>query len=572
MIWQRIKRWMPALMMAGGIFVAAVAQPPRLAQPAKSAKTVKTVKKPKSPLLQPDTTPIRPTIPTANRNQPGRLFLEGADSLIANEMLPNAQVLVGNVKFRRGAMYMYCDSAIFYSSPTQQTDSMEAYGNVRMQQGDTLFLYGDEMEYSGFMELATIYAEGNNMVRLINRDVKLTTQVLHYDVGIGLGYYDVGGTLTDPNNTLRSLEGEYIPSTKEANFYTNVKLDGRTNKGDTVLLFTDTLTYNTQSRTAYIVCPSKIISRDGVILSSNGDYNTATNVGWLYDRSLVLTKRGNTLTGDTLYCDRTNGIGEAFGSMVLTDSTRQVTLEGDYGYYSESNDSSYCTGRARAMEYSHPDTLYLHGRVIRSWSLPDSTHMMVAAPRVRFYRADVQGICDSMTMVEADSTLRMDIHPVVWTDQRQVFGNEIRIFFNDSTVDRMHLPDFGFAAEHLDEDLYNQLSGREMMAYMLDGHLRQLDVNGSVQMVIFPQENDSTFNKVANLESSYLKATFANDEIDRAKLWSETSGTVTPLYLAKKSLYTLPKFKWYESLRPTSPESIFIISDEMDQLMRSAGD
>jgi len=77
---------------------------------------------------------------------------------------------------------------------------------------------------------------------------------------------------------------------------------------------------------------------------------------------------------------------------------------------------------------------------------------------------------------------------------------------------------------------------------------------------------------VANLESSYLKATFANDEIDRAKLWSETSGTVTPLYLAKKSLYTLPKFKWYESLRPTSPESIFIISDEMDQLMRSAGD
>ena len=556
---RRLRRLIPALLLTGSIFAAALAQSPKPA-----------ARKAVSPLQRPDTTAIRPTIPQADRNMPGRLFLEGADSLIANESMPNAQILVGNVKFRRGGMYMYCDSAIFYSSPTNRTDSMEAYGNVRMQQGDTLFLYGDEMEYSGYLELATIYAEGANKVRLINRDVTLTTMVLHYDVGIGLGYYDCGGTLTDPNNTLRSLEGEYVPATKEANFYTDVNLDGRTNKGDTVLLFTDTLTYNTASRVAFICCPSEIISRDGVIYSSNGDYNTASNIGWLYDRSLVVTKRGNTLTGDTLYCDRTTGIGEAFGAMVLTDSVRQVTLEGDYGYYNEQNDSSYVTGRARAMEYSRSDTLYLHGRVIRSWMIPgDSTHIMVANPRVRFYRADVQGVCDSMTMVEADSTLRMDRHPIVWTGDRQVFGNEIKIFFNDSTVDRVHLPDFGFTAEHLDEDLYNQLSGREMTAYMDDGKLRQLDVNGSVQMVMFPQENDSTYNKVANLESSYLKATFTDNEIDRAKLWSETSGTVTPLYLAKRSLFTLPKFKWYESLRPTDPESIFIIPDEMEQLLSS---
>ena len=42
--------------------------------------------------------------------------------------------------------------------------------------------------------------------------------------------------------------------------------------------------------------------------------------------------------------------------MVLTDSARQITLEGDYGFYNELTDSAYVTGRARALEHSRPDT------------------------------------------------------------------------------------------------------------------------------------------------------------------------------------------------------------------------
>ena len=63
----------------------------------------------------------------------------------------------GDVVFRRGDMMMYCDSAIFFS--TAASDSMEAYGSIRMEQGDTLFLYGDWLEYSGSLALATVYAD-----------------------------------------------------------------------------------------------------------------------------------------------------------------------------------------------------------------------------------------------------------------------------------------------------------------------------------------------------------------------------------------------------------------------------
>ena len=269
---------------------------------------------------------------------------------MANPRVPDAQILVGDVVFRRGDMMMYCDSAIFFS--TAASDSMEAYGSIRMEQGDTLFLYGDWLEYSGSLALATVYADDGNTVRLINRDVTLTTTVVNYDMNIDLGYYNVGGTLTDPRNTLSSAEGEYSPSTKDANFYRHVRLEGITEAGDSVWVFSDTLSYNTDTRIATLTCPSRIISKDGEILTSNGIFNTATNHTSLFDRSIVKTSNGNTLCGDTLFYDRTAGRGEAFGNMVLTDSARQITLEGDYGFYNELTDSAYVTGR-RAPSSTH---------------------------------------------------------------------------------------------------------------------------------------------------------------------------------------------------------------------------
>lgn len=521
--------------------------------------------------------PIVPTIPDVDRHTPGRVFLEQADSLISNPLVPDGQILIGNVVFRRGDMLMYCDSACFYTSAA--ADSMEAFGNVHMEQGDTLFLYGDRLEYSGSRELATIYADDydmNSRVRLINRDVTLTTTVLNYDLGISLGYYDVGGTLTDPRNTLESIEGEYSPVTKDASFYRHVVLDGISESGDSLHLYTDTLIYNTDSRIATLTCPSRIVTKDGIIYTDNGRFDTNTSQAWLYDRSTVHTYQGNTLTGDTLFYDRQFGFGEAFGMMVLTDSARHVTLEGEYGFFNERTDSAFTTGRARAMEYSGIDTLYLHADTIRAFTLlPDSaagrsdtTRMMIACPGVRFFRRDIQGVCDSMTFLQSDSTLRMDIHPIVWSDNRQVFGNVIHVYMNDSTVDRAHLPQFAFMAEQIEGSYFNQLSGREMIAYMKDGHLSRLDVNGSVQGIMLPMEDDSTYNKVANITSSFLSATFGKNELERARMWDQTSGTVTPLYLAKKSLFRLPKFAWYDVLRPLSPDSIFVYPPEWQQLLQ----
>ena len=540
--------------------------------------------------------PIRPSIPKANRAAAGRIFLEHADVLHKQDR-DSFMVLSGTVHFSKGAMQMYCDSAHYY--PT--SESMDAFGNVRMQQGDTLFIYADELNYDGLREIAYLYADEGKDVRMINRNVRLNTPEFTYDMVDERGYYTNGGVLTDPQNRLVSVEGEYLPATKEANFYIDVhlhRIDGR----DTLDIYSDTMYYDTRTRIAEFYSPTEIISARGTIHTTEGVYDTRNNQAQLFKHSTVHTDSTSTLTGDTILYDRDRGYGEAFGNVDITDSARQTTLRGTYGYYNRLVDSAFVTGRALAMEYSRGDTLYMHGRYIKSILdidtirttvtdtiappagspdtvqpqiikreivSTDSTHVFTAWPRVRFYRSDMQGLCDSMIFVQRDSTLHLHHHPVVWSDDRQIFGNRIILYLNDSTIDRALLPDFAFTAQHIEDDYYNQLTGKVMEAWFNGGELSRLDVSNSVEAIFYPEENDSTINKMVNLQTANMRGWFEKRALIRMKTWPESNGRVTPLYLAKRSDLLLSKFQWYGTLRPRDSQDIFNVTEEMDALMEN---
>lgn len=559
---------------------------------------------------------INPRIPKAQRTAE-LVFLEHANQLFRREN-EDYMILVGNVEFSKGGMRMYTDSAHYYDA----TGSFDAFGNVKMEQGDTLFIYGDELNYDGQTEIANLFGYNGRKVRLINRDVKLETDIFTYDMYEDLGYYLTGGVLTDRDNRLESVRGEYSPATKEANFYTNVVLTS-VRPDDKLEMRNQELYYNTATHLAEFHVPTIITNKDGRIDSNDGIYNTETGIAELFAHSIVTTTRGSTLEGDTLFYDKTTGIGEAWGNMALVDTVRQSSLMGDYGYYNELLDSAFVTGHAVAMEYSKGDTLYIHGMYLTSVltidslsrvvgtdtiftpsdvntlqpgsdfalspekndadslseTLPqftlvdrieeyvDSTHIVSAWPRVRIFRSDLQGLCDSLVFTQNDSIVRMFHHPVVWSEDKQIFGNLVVLHVNDTTIESATLPDFGFMAQQIEGQHFNQLSGKSMKAWFIDGDLHRTLVEGNVQGIIYPEENDSTINKLVNFKTSNLEAFYANREMKRLKMWSQTNGEAVPLYLANYTDLHLPMFQWYIEMRPSSPQDIFIIPDEMEQLM-----
>ena len=185
--------------------------------------------------------------PRRNAAQPAKskVYLLHADVLKKSKDNPDpdAQILVGNVSFRHDSIYMYCDSACFY----EKSNSLEAFDNVKMEQGDTLFLYGDYLFYDGNTQIAKV----RNNVRMENRTTTLTTDSLNYDRIANLGYFFDGGTLMDEENVLTSDWGEYSPATKMSVFNYEVEL-----VNPQFTLTSDTLRYNTATKVANIVGPS----------------------------------------------------------------------------------------------------------------------------------------------------------------------------------------------------------------------------------------------------------------------------------------------------------------------------
>lgn len=488
----------------------------------------------------------KPETPEKKKTRVDLLFAEEAQS--DQQARPNVQVLVGSVKLRHDSMYMYCDSALIF----EKTNSVEAFGNVRMEQGDTLFIYGDYLYYDGMAQLAML----REHVRLINRTTELTTDSLNYDRVYNLGYYFDGGTLTDEENVLTSIWGEYSPATKLAVFNHEVEL-----VNPQFVLTSDTLKYSTFTKVATILGPSDIVSKENHIYSERGIYDTQTDQAELLDRS-VLTNGGRKLTGDSLFYDRRQGYGEAFNNVQMNDTVNRNMLTGDYCFYNELTQNALATRRAVAVDYSQGDSLFMHGDTLRLVTFhlnTDSVYReMRAYHKVRAYRTDVQAVCDSLVYNSKDSCLTMYTDPILWQGTQQLIGEEIKVYMNDSTINWAHIINQALAVEQKDSIHYNQVSGKEMMAYFDNGEMRRVDVNGNVLVVFYPvEERDSSLIGMDYTEGSFLRMLLKDRRMERGSFIGKATGTMYPLEQAPADKMKLPSFVWFDYIRPRNKEDIF---------------
>ena len=464
------------------------------------------------------------------------------------------QLLLDSVQFYHDGAKLFCDSAHY----NKELNIFEAFSNVRMEQGDTLFLYGDYMEYDGNTKLAKV----RENVRMENGSSTLFTDNLDFDRVKNIGYYFDGGMLVDSNkdgeNVLTSFWGQYEPNIKLATFMDSVKL-----VNPKFTLTSDMLKYNTNNKIAFITKPATIVSDSGIIYTSNARYNTDTEKSILLDRSLIVNKEGNrTLTGDSIIFDRATGQGEAFGHMSLQDTTKKVILRGDYGFFNEVTEFTYATDSAYCIEYSQGDSLFLSADTLKMQK--DSIYRdMLAYHNVRFYRSDMQGVCDSMQFNTRDSVLHMYRDPILWNNKNQLTGDTIDIFMNDSTIDYVHVKRYSFSIEQTDSIRFNQLKGRTMRVFFENKDVRHVLVEGDANSIFYPKEDnkdperDGEIIGLNRLESSYFEIFFKDKKFEKLRAWPKPVAKMTPLEMVIPDQTKLPDFYWYDYLRPLDKDDIF---------------
>ncbi|MDR2840771.1 MAG: hypothetical protein LBV75_05850 [Paludibacter sp.] len=492
--------------------------------------------------------PVADPIHTANAKL---VFLEQANTLSYDEVaLPGIQVLRGEVRFRQDNALMYCDSAYFY----ENANSMDAFGNVRMEQGDTLFVYGDYLFYDGNTRLARL----RRNVKLINRNTTLVTDSLNFDRNTNLAYYYTGGKITDPENTLTSVWGQYNTASDDALFRNTVKL-----LNTRFTLDSDTLKYNTKTNIANIVGKTHIIYQNETdVYTRRGWYNTNNEQMMLLDRSLVVHKDGKTMIGDTIFYDKKTKFGEGFVNVELTDSVQKSTLYGDYVFYNERDSLGIATDSALLVDWSSADTLWVHADTLNTFK--DSIYNAARGiNNVRIYRHDLQGICDSLTYTARDSIMNLYGEPVLWTDNNQLSGDFIQAFTKNQKVERVDILHNAIASQQDDSIYFNQLSGKEIVAYIDSGELRRVHVNGNAETIyITRNDSDYTVLGINKTISSYVFMYLKDKKIERIVMPQKASGVLYPEgQLAGGDLY-LKNFFWLSRQRPASSSDVLIIPEK----------
>ena len=476
------------------------------------------------------------------------LYMLHADATRGDETrLPDAVILVGNVQLRRDSMYMYCDSAYLFT----KRNSVQAFGNVRMEQGDTLFLYGDYADYDGDLNIARVRSN----VRLVDKNTVLETDSLNYDRNINLAYYFDGGTLSDEQSTLDSYWGEYDVNTKEAVFTNGVTLHN-----PQFIMQSDTLHYNTATNIAKIVGPTQIDNAQNRIRTHLGYYNTNRRQATLLMRSVV-SNGSKEITGDSLFYDEKRGVSEAFGNIVYSDTVGRNMLTGEYGYMNELVESSYVTGRAVVMDYSQGDTLYMSADTI--WAVThnvdtDSLYRIVrACHKVRAYRSDIQAVCDSLVFDSRDTCMTMYKDPILWYSNMQLLGEEIKIYMDTASIDWVNIINQTLYAERMGEQEYNQIRGQEMRFLFTGGDLSEMQVIGSVEVRYYPLDGDSVMLGLNCTESGRLTTFMKDGEVDKILIPTKADGIFYPLGQVPQEKRFLDNFAWFDYVRPTDKDDIF---------------
>ena len=485
-----------------------------------------------------------------SKTEQKRVYLVHADELFYDRWKNNnAQVLRGNVQFEHDGAKLFCDSANFFEA----SNSFEAFGHVRMYQGDTLSLTSDYGYYDGSEQLM----QALQNVVLKHRSMTLYTDSLYFDRLWDMGYFQEGGKMVDKTTTLVSDWGEYHTDTRMAIFYYSVSM-----RDKDFLLTTDSLYYDTREKMAHIVGPSDIVSGDSHIYSEMGYYYSDQEQGILLNRS-VLDNKGGRLTADSIWYDGKKGVSEAFNHVVYTDTVNNNMLLANYGYYNDSTGYSMCTDSAVAVDFSQRDSLFMHADTFKVFTFNKETdsvyRMMHAYHHVRAYRTDVQAVCDSLVYNQKDSCMILYRDPIVWNLNQQLVGEEIRVYMKDSVLDHAHVINQAFSIEDLHEEkLYNQVSSKEMFAFFEKGEIREARAKDNVLVVYYPRDDsDSSFVGLVSMETSEMRMFLAQKKLER--IWTpQSEGTMYPMSQIPPMKRFLEGFAWFDYVRPLSKEDIFV--------------
>jgi lipopolysaccharide export system protein LptA len=490
-----------------------------------------------------------------------RVKLKRADNLVGS--VKDGQRydrLLGNVIFVQNKTTIYCDSAHYFKSENR----VEAFGRIHITEGDSIDVTSRGLSYDGDQKIAHLR---KNVVFTKLGLATLYTDYLDYYRNQNEARYFNGGKLVDSTNVLTSKKGYYDINTNVASFKSDV-----VGVNEEYTMKSDTLQYNSKSKVIFFRATTTITDKEGgVAVYENGFYDTSKKQSSL--NSGEIETPTYKLKGDQYFLNDLKKTYKAKGNVVMTSKEENMIIYGDDGDYDRGNGITKVYGNAYLAKITDEmDTLFMSADTLVSIESPDPMKKkLLAYNNVKIFKADLQGLADSVVYQAHDSTLYFFNDPVLWTDDNQMTADSIRMLITNKTIDRIFLIDNSFVVSQDTLLHFNQIKGRMMTAIFKDKAINHVDVEGNGESVYFALQEmkpEATQDSVASQKPksmmmgmnkiicSNMKINFKEGKVNNISFYIQPDASFIPPAELEEGDKRLRGFSWRVKEKPEKSDVV----------------
>ena len=443
--------------------------------------------------------------------------------------------LIGDVQFKQDDILLFCDSAYFYD----EENLVEAYSRVRITRSDGFVLSGDFLRYEGDIKRARMI--GN--VHMTDPSMELTTTEMDFDLDNNIGYYTNGATILNNQNKLTSRFGYFYTKTNQVYFKKDVLL-----VNPEYTIDCDTLLYNTVSKTAWFLGPTNIKSDDNTIYCENGWYDTQRELSQ-FSRNAVLTSKENIVMADSLTYNRKTGLGRGFRNLRVIDTAEKLTIRGNYGEINRLKKTTYITQKPVAKKLMGNDSIYLLADTLFYLQGIDSNRILKAFYNSRILKKDLQAVSDSIVYSLRDSVITLFNQPVMWSEEKQITADTIRLFIHKNQLDSMLMQGNAFIATKENDKHFNQIKGRNMKGLFNNQQLQRVIVIGNGESIYYAKDS-SGYIGMNRISCSHMLIRLDSNQLQKITFYEKPAGTIFPVNNLPEPETRIKGFKWLWHRRP----------------------
>ena len=475
--------------------------------------------------------------------------------------------LAGKVRLRQQGTLFFADSAVL----NQYTNVVEAFGNIHINDGDSLHTYSKYLRYRGNEKLAFL----QNNVRLVdNKGSVLTTSELLYDMNLGIAEYHDGGKITNKKTVLNSRNARYYDATKDVVFTRNVTLTD-----PEYHMATDSLLYNTRTEVTTFVAPTTIVNGKRKIYTSNGYYDIKNGKAMFGKRPTIIDSTYSVVADDMAFDDK-EGLGQFNGNVVYVDTANGVTVLSNKLFANKKTSSFLATNMPLMMLKQEGDSVFIAADTLFSGRLSDMKNRTVplltdtagtgyqppdltgkdssmnrffeAWHHVRIFSDSVQAVCDSLFYAGTDSVFRLFDEPLVWASDSQVSADTMYLFTKNKKADRLYAYFNGFIINKI-SGAFNQVRGNTLNALFEEGNISYVRAKGRAESVYYALDNQDRFVGMNRSSADAIDMFFENKKANRVKFINDLKGVTYPIRQIPPDEDKLKGFNWQEQKRPKGP-------------------